>query len=148
MKATFEYGFRGMSGKRDDSIFYYHSKRQVCLVRAKPKFEPNARTEKMKIIMKNLSLLNPSQEYKQDFIDYLDDYNSLKENRGNQLISWSNLYMKVLYKMAKVNPAVNLQTLSREQIYSDNLPCKSVKDAINAGLLPMVVGYERFNKPI
>ncbi len=148
MKATFDFGFKGLSGMRGNSIFYYHSKHQVCLVRSKPEFEPNARTEKMKAIMANLKFIDPSREYKQNFIDYLDDYNALKENRGNLLISWSNLYLKILFKLAKINPAVNLLTLNRAQIYADNLPCKSLRAAIEAGLLPTVKDYTRFNSDI
>jgi len=148
MKVYFKDGFKGMSGKNDDSIFYYHSKCGVCIVRSKPEFKPNATTNKMKQIMANLKLLNPSQSYKQNFADYLDDYNALKEMRGNQLVSWSNVYLKMLFKMAKVNSEVNLLTLTREQIFADNLPCKSLKAAIAAGLLPIVDGYERFDDEI
>jgi hypothetical protein len=148
MKVYFNHGFMGMTGKSDDSIYYYHSKCKVCLVRDKPKFKPNERTDKMKAIMANLRLLNPSQTYKQDFVDYLYHYNNLKENRKSQLISWNNLYMKLLYKLAKVNPGVNLLTLSREQIYNENLPCKCLREAIDAGLLPMVDGYKRFSNCI
>jgi len=148
MKAYFKDGFKGMSGKNDDSIFYYHSKCGVCVVRSKPEFKPNATTNKMKSIMANLKQLNPSQSYKQDFADYLDDYNALKDNRGNQLISWSNLYLKLLFKMAKANPGINLLTISREQVFAYNLPCRSLKAAIEAGLLPIVDGYERFDKEI
>ena len=148
MKVTFDDGFKGMSGNRDDSIFYYNTRLKVCIMRKKPEYEPNSRTEKMKQVMANIKLLNPSEEYKQDFANYLDDYNALKENRGNQLISWSNLYLKMLYKLAKVNPSVSLLTLSREQIFVENLPCISLKAAIEVGLLPEVIGYIHFDKII
>lgn len=148
MKAQFDYGFKGMSGKRDESIFYYHPGCKVCLVRALPKFEPNERTEMLKNVMANLKNLNPSLGYKQDFKDYLIRYNDLKENRGNQAITWSNLFVKMLYKMAKDNPEIDLLTLSREQIETQNLPCKTVKAAIEAGLLPVVTGYERLDAGI
>jgi hypothetical protein len=148
MKAYFKDFFRGYSGKSDDCIFYYHSKCQVCLVRSKSEFKPNATTNKMKSIMANLKLLNPSQAYKQDLVDYLYCYNALKENRDRQLINWSNLYLKLLFKMAKLDSEVNLLTLTRAQIFAEALPCKSVKAAIGAGLLPVVDGYERFDNEL
>jgi hypothetical protein len=148
MKVTFGDGFKGMSGHRDDSVFYTHKVTKACIVRSKPQYEPNARTERLKLVMANLRQLNPSAAYKKDFTDYLDDYNALKENRGNQLISWSNLYLKILYKLAKVNPEVDLLTLTREQIISNNLPCISLKAAIEAGLLPEVAAYARFDNQI
>jgi len=40
------------------------------------------------------------------------------------------------------------QTITREQIFSQNLPCKTLKDAIDAGLLPRVNGYERWQAEI
>lgn len=148
MKAQFDYGFKGMSGKRGESIFYYHPGCKVCLVRALPKFEPNVRTERLKNVMANLKNLNLSIGYKQNFKVYLIYYNDLKENREHQAITWSNLFMKILYKMAKDNPQIDLLTLSREQIETQNLPCKSVKAAIEAGLLPVVQGYERLDAGI
>jgi hypothetical protein len=45
-------------------------------------------------------------------------------------------------------PEVDLRTISRETIYQNDLPCKSVKQAVEAGLLPVVKGYERMNAEI
>ncbi|NLM90621.1 MAG: hypothetical protein GX179_05475, partial [Candidatus Cloacimonetes bacterium] len=41
------------------------------------------------------------------------------------------------------NPEIDLKTLTRQQIFADNLPCKSIKSAVEAGILPPVNGYER-----
>jgi hypothetical protein len=45
--------------------------------------------------------------------------------------------------MAKLYPEIDLKTITREQIYQENLPCISVKKAVEAGVLPQVNGYER-----
>jgi hypothetical protein len=63
-------------------------------------------------------------------------------------MSWQNVYLTLMYALAKQNPAVDLLTITREQITSDNLPCKSVKDAIEAGLLREVNGYENLTQEI
>jgi hypothetical protein len=85
--------------------------------------------------MANLKLLNPSSGNKQNLKDYLILYNNLPQNREHLVIAWSNLYLKMLFAMAKANPAIELATLTREQIYDDNLPCKTLIEAIQAGLL-------------
>jgi hypothetical protein len=45
----------------------------------------------------------------------------------------------------KMPEDVNLQTIDREQVEMNNLPCICVRDAIEAGLLPKVKGYERLD---
>jgi hypothetical protein len=51
--------------------------------------------------------------------------------------------------MQKAMPvSVDLKTITREQIASQNLPCRTLRDAIEAGLLPMVEGYQRWDKQI
>jgi len=148
MKAYFKNLLSGLSGVLDDKILYYHSVLEVCLLRSKPEFEPNSRTERLKQIMQNLQGINPSAEYKQNFKDYLIQYNNLKANKHKRLISWSNLYLKMFYAMQKALPEVDLLTITREQIEMQNLPCKTVKNAIDAGLLPKVCDYQRYNRNI
>lgn len=148
MKAYFKNLLSGLSGVLDDKILYYHSVLEVCLLRSKPEFEPNSRTERLKQIMQNLQGINPSAEYKQNFKDYLIQYNNLKANKHKRLISWSNLYLKMFYAMQKALPGVDLLTITREQIEMQNLPCKTVKNAIDAGLLPKVNDYQRYNRNI
>jgi hypothetical protein len=42
----------------------------------------------------------------------------------------------------------DLKTLTRQQIYDDNLPCKSVKSAVEAGFLPEVLNYQLLDNGI
>jgi hypothetical protein len=148
MKAYLKNQFKGYSGKMDGCVAYYHPVREVFLVRSLPEFVPNIRTQKLHDIMVNLKQLNPSEAYKRDFKDYLFQYNQLEENRFRRLISWSNLYLKMLYAMQKAIPGVNLLILSRLQIETEDLPCRTLKSAIEAGLLPEVEGYARFTHAI
>jgi len=148
MKASFKNLLSGLSGVLDDKILYYHSVLEVCLLRSKPEFVPNSRTDRLKQIMQNLQGISPSAEYKQNFKDYLIQYNNLKANKHKRLISWSNLYLKMFYAMQKALPEVDLLTITREQIEMQNLPCKTVKNAIDAGLLPKVNDYQRYNRNI
>ena len=55
----------------------------------------------------------------------------------------------MMWNMQKTMPdQVDLKTITKEQIYDNNLPCKTLKQAIEAGLLPEVEGYQRWNKQI
>ncbi|HQP62758.1 MAG TPA: hypothetical protein PK713_01745, partial [Candidatus Cloacimonas sp.] len=87
--------------------------------------------------------LQPSEVYKNDLRLYLLRHNGLKANRYKQLRSWVNLYHLLMANMAKLYPEIDLKTITREQIYQENLPCISVKKAVEAGVLPQVNGYER-----
>ncbi|HOD17937.1 MAG TPA: hypothetical protein PLF50_01045 [Candidatus Cloacimonadota bacterium] len=135
-------------GKSENAVYYYHPRLQMCLARryVVPKNEKN--TERTKAIMANLKQIEPSDEYKRDFQDYWIAYNMQPEQSEKQALSWYNLYIKMMFAMQKKVPGVNLATLTREQIYAENLPCKTVYAAIEAGLLPPVPNYQRLKKPI
>jgi hypothetical protein len=61
---------------------------------------------------------------------------------------WSSFYMKLMYDMAKADNSIILSTLTREEIYTRELPCISVKRAVEAGLLPVVYDYQSFDREI
>lgn len=148
MKAHFKKGFNGYSGKLDGLVYYYHPRLKRSLVRSYvvPNNKPN--TDRTKAIMANLKLIQPSDAYKQNFKDYLYAYNEMKENQHQPMLSWYNLYIRMLFALQKQYPSVNLLTLSRAQIYAENLPCKTVRAAIEEGLLPIIKNYERLTKEI
>lgn len=148
MRVYISKGINGYSGTLDGAVYYYHPKLKLCLMRkyVVPDNKPN--TDRTKAIMANLKLIQPTPAYKVNFKDYLYAYNDLKEYRDRPVLSWYNLYIRMLFKMQEQYPSVSLLTLSREQIYSDDLPCKTVKAAVEAGLLPVVPDYEWYTKEI
>lgn len=148
MKVHYKKNLCGYSGTSDDAVYYYHPRLKLSLVRAyaKPKHNPSA--EKTRTVMANLRLIQPSDGYKQDFKDYMRAYNELKEYQHKPMLCWSNLWLQMLYTLQKTDGRVNLITLSREQIYAQDLPYRSVSAAIGAGLLPEVDAYQRFGNEI
>ncbi len=148
MKVNISKGIKGYSGTSDGGVYYYHPKLKVCLMReyVVPDNKPN--TDRTKAIMANLKLITPSAAYKQNFKDYLYGYNDLKEHRDKPVLSWYNLYIRMLFAMQDSIPGVSLLTLSRAQIYAENLPCKTVAAAVEAGLLPPVPEYARLTQEI
>lgn len=145
MKAKFKNCVKCLCGKNDEQVFYSYPGREEVYVRKYAKAEHNPSAERFKAIMANLKLLQPSTGYIRDFKNYLLQYNKLRENSDHRLSAWSNLYQKVLFGMVKVIPGLDLATLTKAQILEQNLPCRSVKAAIDWELLPTVRDYERYN---
>lgn len=149
MKVHLKKGLAGYTGKADGAVYYYHPKLKLCLARNYVVPNNKRNTDRHKAIMKNLKLLTPSQAYKNNFNDYLLAYNNHKDYRDRPLLSWNNLFLKMLFAMQKALPeSVDLKTLTREQIFEQNLPCKTLKSSIEAGLLPQMKGWENWDKEI
>jgi hypothetical protein len=141
MKAYTKYGLKGYNGNVDGMVFYTLPNCDTMIGRRKPvHFVEAAQHEQYRQINNNLWHIEPSQAYKDDFKVYTALYKELPEAKKS-VSGWYNLYIKLLWDMQKAG-LVDLKTLTREQIYNDNLPCKSVKTAVEAGLLPAVVKYE------
>lgn len=141
MKAKLDYGIMGLSGSRDGTIFYYHPRLRATLMRKKPKMPHQEMNDTYRDVAQNLKALQPSAAYKSNFSLYLSKRRDGDENL--LVVSWYNLYIKMMWAMqAKYAATVDLRTITREQITLQNLPCKTVKAAIEDGLLPPINGYE------
>ncbi len=97
-------------------------------------------------ISASLRAIKPSQAYKNDFKVYTSLYKDLPDAKKS-VSGWYNLYVKMLWDMQKAGLA-DLKTLTRQQIYDGDLPCKSVKSAVEAGLLPEVLNYQSLDNNI
>ena len=148
MKVHFKYNIGAFSGKLEDGIWYYHPRLKVSLMRLYAVASRNPSAVRLKAVMKNLKTIQPGEDYKRNFRDYLLAFNELKVYRHTPVLTWNNLWLKLLYAMQKALPGIDLTTLSREQIYEQDLPCKTLKRAIEAGLLPVVKNYQRFTAEI
>jgi hypothetical protein len=149
MKVYMKRNLAGYTGTVDQAIYYYNPKLGVTLMRPYVYPKLNQNNERIVSIMANLKLINPSEGYRNNLRDYVMYYNDSKDYGHRPLSSWNNVWLKIMYAMQKANPeTVNLRTITREQIYEQNLPCKTLKDAIDAGLVPAVTDYKHFNKPI
>jgi hypothetical protein len=148
MKVHYKKALCGYSGTSDEAVYYFHPRLQLSLMRDYVKPRESSSNVRIKAVMANLKLIEPSAGYKQNFRDYLLKYNELKENQSKLMLTWNNLYLKMLFALEKANSTVDLTTLSREQVYAEDLPCESVKRSVEAGLLPLVEGYVWLDKLI
>ncbi len=134
------------SGTCDGLVYYYNKRLDSMIARRYVYPRHSSQNRTIGAISKNLAALNVSAGFKDD----LDNYVALFYFAGGQkkLLHWRNAFLTIMFAMAKKLPSVNLLTLTRAQIFDEDLPCKTVKDAIEAGLLEPVSGYERFTAEI
>ena len=148
MKVKFQYGLAGYTGKADGLIYCYNRKSGKVYARRKVQPKITAHNHKTGSITANLHSLQPSTGFKNDLLLYSLRYNSLPENAEKNMYSWVNMYLKMMYRLAKMYPEIDLSTITREYIYENNLPCISVKRAVEAGILPPVTDWELLDSPL
>jgi hypothetical protein len=147
MKVVFKQMVSGYTGSVDGIIFYWDPRLQRILARSKPKVRINQNHIDFGKIAKNLMGIKPAERYKDDLRTYAERTWKLPEFGGIRPL-WNNLYLKVMYGMKKLDPSLDLETISRAYIQYHDLPCRSVRRAVEAGLLPPVRGYEDLNSEL
>lgn len=146
MKVHMKRNFAGYSGTIDEAVYYFHPRLRRSLMRDYVVPKESASNIRMKTTMANLKLLEPSEGYKQNLKDYMNNYNAMPEHHKKPMLTWTNVFLKLMYAMKAANPVIDLTTITREQIITQDLPCQSVKSAVEAGLLPSVEGYEWYDQ--
>jgi len=137
MNVLFKNILKAYSGKCDGLVYYYNSRLDRVLCRRHVIPKATAQNARMTLVSKNLSALAPSP----DFITDLKYYAAIQRERQ---LNWRNVYMKLMFALQRLYN-VDLATLTRAEIEAQELPCRSVKQAIQAGLLDPVPGYERLD---
>lgn len=133
-----------MTGKLDGLVYCHFTKTDQVYTRkdTPPKRNPSA--NRLRLIMANFKLINPSTAYRKNLTDYLYKYDKQHDKAGEAILNWSGIFLKIMFAMAKANPEIDLATLTREQIYASNLPCITLKDAVQAELIPYVRDWKKF----
>jgi len=147
MKVKTQFGVKGYSGKVDGMIYYSLPNCDVVIGRRKPdKIELAQQHFDYRLIAENLRMINPSLEFRNDFKVYTALYKELPEAKKS-ISGWYNLYIAMLWAMQKAE-VLDLKTITRALIQDSNLPCKSVKAAIEAGFLLPVINYQHLDNAI
>jgi hypothetical protein len=149
MKVKFKNMLHGYVGKADEMIYYMDGRTGNIYARKTFKFKNHPSHGTFRTAQKQIYLIKPSSEYQYNLKDYCLSYNKLPENKDKPLFTWCQVYNKLMWAMQKALPGqVDLKTITKEQINSQNLPCKTLKAAIEADLLPAVEGFQRWNSQI
>jgi hypothetical protein len=147
MKAYVKDGIKGFSGKLDGAIYYYHPRLKRTLMRKAPVMPVQPQNHVYREISRQIKAIDPSEGYRNDFRNYLNELRERDEDV--RLPSWYSLYIKMLWAMqAKYPELVNLSTITKDEIIAQDLPCRSVKRAVEAGLLPKIPGYKYLDREI
>jgi hypothetical protein len=128
--------------KRTGIVYSSYNDGEVIVARRYVYPKLSEQNSKTGAITANLFNINPSEGYKQDLREYIRLYNATPMGEEKPLRTWNNLYLKLMYAMAKADPTVDLRTLTREEIYTRDLPCITVKLAVEAGLLVKVFEWD------
>jgi hypothetical protein len=147
MKVFFKNNIMAYSGKCDGLVYYYNSKLGRMMSRKWVTPKTSSQNILFSRISANLKALNLSEGYKRDLRDYTIRYSTLKEFRTKPCLNWHSVFTKIMWAM-KDALGLDLTAITREQIETDNLPCRTVKQAVEAGLLPTVRIYDRLDNPI
>jgi len=144
MKVSFQYGLAGYTGKAQNLVYYYD--KTAGRVFSRRYVYPTLTEENRRVgkITTNIYSLSPSEGYKENLRVYALFYNGLRSTE-KPLRSWSNAYLRLMFRLAEAYPEIDLKTLTRDEIYANDLPCISVKRAVLAELIPQVQGWERLD---
>ena len=148
MKAKIKMMLPGFSGNMDDVVIYYNSKLNCYVTRRKVKPKKSVSTQKTKDIYKFARRIGLSQAWKDDCRDYIRAYNAFYRRKGLALSSWPSVWMKMMSAQLKENPHLDLSTLSREDVQQQNLACRNISAAIEAGYLDVVKDNEGYENMI
>ena len=165
MRAYFKNMIQAYRGTCDGLVYYYHPRLRRVLVRPWFKPRPCEATRRFGRISKNLKALNSSAGFRSDLSVYVDIHNRRSANEDIILQNWYNAFTKMMWALAarwagipdgsggylwgplpdpppEGTLRLDLETLTRDFVYEHALPCVTVKNAVEAGLLAPLKGYE------
>jgi hypothetical protein len=148
MKAKVKLALPGYAGNMDDMVIYYNSTLNCLIARKKviPKFTPN--NQDLQDIFAFGRKIGLSEGFKADCKEYIKAYNRKFRRSNRALSSWPALWLKMMKAQLVKNPELNLATLTREDVLSMDLPCNSIRTAVQAGLLERVPGSDKLTATI
>jgi len=142
MKVKVTFPALGYSGRVGDMVFCELKDAKVTYARRYVKPANTAANDRFKAIQKNLWKIHPSSGYKNDLRQYIQIFNQTKPDRFAYITNWHCLWKTMMFELQRLDPTVDLSTLTRQEIYARDLPCISVAAAVSANLLYPVPGWE------
>ncbi|MDP8231520.1 MAG: hypothetical protein P9L91_02490 [Candidatus Zophobacter franzmannii] len=143
MKVNYLLPVKGLTGKKDGLVYYIDKESGQAYCRDYVVPEESESNVIMKSRSANIGLFYHavSEGYIRDLKNYCDRYNLMRIGMGGRLNSNSAL-IKMMYKLKKGVPAVDLTTITPADIVAADLPIRTVMEAVDSGLLTFVKRYE------
>ncbi len=148
MKAKLKVLLPGFSGNMDDVVIYYNSHLNKYITRRKVKPKTTPDNTVVKEIHAFRRRIEVSEAYLDDCREYIKRYNRKYRSQGRAYSTWPNVFMKVMRAQLKANPNLDLTTLSRSEIEAQQLPCRTLFNAVAAGYLETVPHFDELHAPI
>jgi hypothetical protein len=148
MKAKLKVLLPGFTGNMDDVVIYYNARlnKYIARKKVKPKFTPdNSIVKEIHAFRRRIKV---SEAYLDDCREYIRLFNQKFRRQGRAMSTWPNVYMKLMRALKKQYPDINFKTLTREEVISQDLPCKTLADAVRAGYLEPVPGFGDLDKTL
>ena len=132
-----------MSGRLDDLVFCVDKKTGVVWVRDYVVPERTEQNTRMGLTAKNLGVFKNtvSSGYFADLKDYSDRYNLSTLGESGRLNCFSALN-KMMYALKRAYPSIDLTTITPQFVIDNDLPIKTIAEAVENKLLPAVKRYE------
>jgi len=141
MKVSFTNLIKAYSGKCDGLVYMYNRRLNKIIARRMPVFKPHAGNVRMGQVAKNLAALEICEAYRTDLRLYTEMFRMAYPEAG--CYTWMNTFSKLMWALQRAF-GLDLGSITRNEIETQELPCMTLKTAVEAGLLPIVKGYERF----
>lgn len=154
MKTYFKNLIQAYQGKCDGLVYYYNPRLKRFVARQHVIPRASESNRRLAAIARNLKALDLADGYKGDFKVYTGLFNRKSATDRGQFNNWYNAFTKMMWSLAARHaadpalPDLDLETLTRDEIYGQDLPCVSVKRAVEAGLLEPVTGSELLSRTL
>ena len=145
MKVSYKNLIRAYRGKHDGLVYYYHPGLQRHLAREYVAPRSSESNRRIAAVARNLRALDISAGYRGDLRLYLRLLDSHADTEGTFRGNYWMLFTRLMWNLADCY-CLDLETVTREDLAG--LPCATVKDAVEAGLLAQVPGCELLVRPM
>ena len=147
MKVTLKHRQHHFAGECDDLVYYTTRGSNQLIARRYVRPSYSAANRTLGNSGKHIKTLRPAAGYIQDLKLYIDLYNSRLWPDDPPLNNWYALFVRLIFAQAKAL-SIPVTSLTKELIQNQSLPCRTVRSAVEAGLLMEVEGYERLENPM
>ncbi len=149
MKVKLACWIKSVSGKLDDLVFCVDKKTETVWVRDYVVPELTEQNHLMGSIAKNLGLFrrDTSEGYFADLKDYSDRYNLSSLGQSGRMNCYA-AHLKMMFALKKSTPEVDLLSITPQDVIDNDLPVKTIAEAVENKLLPSVTRFEELTNLI
>ena len=146
MKVHLAKPFNAFSGKMEGLVYYVdkftgkgYCRDYVVPERTNQNTNIGNTTKNLSVYYKSLSV-----GYVRDLKNYADRLNMMLIGHGTR-VNGTSMNIKMMYLLKKALPVLDLSTITPQQVVDLELPIRTIREAVESGLIPMVARYEELD---